>query len=95
MRRGSIRSHILLAALVPLVLAVVSVGAFLLTRHALEIERNLVERTVSLARQAAMLAELPHAALKAFLDDALARPARGRNMRRELQSFADAYSVPI
>ena len=43
----------------------------------------------------AMLAELPHAALKAFLDDALARPARGRNMRRELQSFADAYSVPI
>ena len=59
MRRGSIRSRILLAALVPLVLAVVSVGAFLLTRHALEIERNLVERTVSLARQAAMLAELP------------------------------------
>ena len=53
MRRGSIRSRILLAALVPLVLAVVSVGAFLLTRHALEIERNLVERTVSLARQAA------------------------------------------
>jgi len=58
-RSGSIRSRILLAALVPLVLAVISVGALLLTRHAMEIERNLVERTVSLARQAAMLAELP------------------------------------
>ena len=47
MRSGSIRSRILLAALVPLVLAVISVGALLLTRHAMEIERNLVERTVS------------------------------------------------
>ena len=62
MNLGSIRNRILLAALAPVVLAVVSVGALLLTRHAQEIERNLVERTVSLARQAAMLSELPLAA---------------------------------
>lgn len=62
MNLSSIRNRILLAALAPVVLAVVSVGGLLLTRHANEIERNLVERTVSLARQAAMLAELPLAA---------------------------------
>lgn len=62
MSLSSIRNRILLAALAPLVLAVASVGGLLLTRHANEIERNLVERTVSLARQAAMLAELPLAA---------------------------------
>ena len=62
MNLGSIRNRILLAALAPVVLAVVSVGALLLTRHVQEIERNLVERTVSLARQAAMLSELPLAA---------------------------------
>jgi len=56
---SSIRNRILLAALAPLVLVVVSAGALLITRHTQEIERNLVERTVSLARQAAMLAELP------------------------------------
>jgi phosphotransferase system enzyme I (PtsP) len=43
----------------------------------------------------AMLTELPHAALKSFLDDALSRPARGRGMRRELQSFAEAHGVPL
>jgi phosphotransferase system enzyme I (PtsP) len=43
----------------------------------------------------AMLTELPHAALKSFLDDALSRPARGRDMRRELQSFAEAHGVPL
>lgn len=59
MNLSSIRNRILLAALAPLVVAVVSVGGLLLTRHAQEIERNLVERAVSLARQAAMLAELP------------------------------------
>ena len=59
MNLGSIRNRILLAALAPLVLAVVSAGALLLTRHAQEVERNLVERAVSLARQAALLAELP------------------------------------
>lgn len=62
MNLGSIRNRILLAALSPVVLVVISVGALLLTRHAQEIERNLVERTVSLARQAAMLSELPLAA---------------------------------
>ena len=62
MIRGSIGNRILLAALAPVVLAVVSVGALLLTRHSQELERNLVERTVSLARQAAILAELPLAA---------------------------------
>ena len=59
MNLGSIRNRILLAALAPVVLVVVSVGALMLTRHAQEIERNLVERAVSLARQAAMLSELP------------------------------------
>jgi phosphotransferase system enzyme I (PtsP) len=43
----------------------------------------------------AMLTELPHAQLKSFLDDALSRPARGRDMRRELQSFAEAHGVPL
>ena len=62
MNTGSIRNRILLAALAPVVLAVVSVGTLMMTRHAQEIERNLVERTVSLARQAAILAELPLAA---------------------------------
>ena len=42
----------------------------------------------------AMLTELPCQALKTFLDDALARPARGRDMRRELQSFAEAHARP-
>jgi two-component system, sensor histidine kinase len=59
MAASSIRSRILLAALLPLLLAVLGVGGLLLTRHAQEIERNLVERSVSLARQVAMLAELP------------------------------------
>ncbi len=62
MNPGSIRNRILFAALTPVVLALISVGALLMTRHAQEIERNLVERTISLARQAAMLAELPLAA---------------------------------
>ena len=56
---SSIRSRILLAALAPLLLAVLGVGTLLLTRHAQDIERNLVERSISLARQIAMLAELP------------------------------------
>ncbi len=56
---SSIRNRILLAALTPLLLAVLGVGALLLTRHAQDIERNLVERSISLARQIAMLAELP------------------------------------
>ena len=43
----------------------------------------------------AMLAELPCHALKTFLDDALRRPASGRDMRRELQSFAEAHGVPL
>jgi phosphotransferase system enzyme I (PtsP) len=43
----------------------------------------------------AMLTELPHQQLKSFLDDALSRPARGRDMRRELQSFAEAHGVPL
>ena len=33
----------------------------------------------------AMLTELPYHALKTFLDDALVEPARGRDMRRDLQ----------
>lgn len=56
---SSIRNRILFAALAPLLLAVVGVGTLLLTRHAQDIERNLVERSTSLARQIAMLAELP------------------------------------
>lgn len=56
---SSIRNRILLAALAPLLIAVLGVGALLLTRHAQDIERNLVERSISLARQIAMLAELP------------------------------------
>ncbi len=56
---SSIRNRILLVALVPLLLAVLGVGGLLLTRHAQDIERNLVERSVSLARQVAMLSELP------------------------------------
>ena len=56
---SSIRNRILLAALAPLLLAVLCVGTLLLTRHARDIERNLVERSISLARQIAMLAELP------------------------------------
>ena len=56
---SSIRNRILFAALAPLLLAVVGVGTLLLTRHAQDIERNLVERSISLARQIAMLAELP------------------------------------
>ena len=56
---SSIRNRILLAALAPLLLAVLGVGTLLLTRHAQDIERNLVERSISLARQIAMLAELP------------------------------------
>lgn len=56
---SSIRNRILLAALAPLLLAVLGVGALLLTRHAQAIERNLVERSISLARQIAMFAELP------------------------------------
>ena len=56
---SSIRNRILLAALAPLLLAVLGVGTLLLTRHAQDIERNLVERSISLARQIAMLADLP------------------------------------
>lgn len=56
---SSIGNRILLAALVPLVLAVASVGLFLLTRHAQDIERHHIERSISLARQTAILAELP------------------------------------
>lgn len=56
---SSIRNRILLAALVPLVLAVASMGVFLLTRHTQDIERHHIERSISLARQAAILAELP------------------------------------
>lgn len=56
---SSIRNRILLAALVPLVLAVASIGIFLLTRHTQDIERHHIERSISLARQAAILAELP------------------------------------
>ena len=59
MLASSIRNRILLAALAPLLLAVLGVGTLLLTRHAQDIERNLVERSISLARQIAMLAELP------------------------------------
>ena len=43
----------------------------------------------------AMLTELPCQALKIFLDDALGKPARGRDMRRDLQSFAEAHGVPL
>ncbi|MDW6026349.1 phosphoenolpyruvate--protein phosphotransferase [Mesorhizobium sp. BAC0120] len=43
----------------------------------------------------AMVHELPYAALKEMLDDTLSKPARGRNVRRELQSFADAYGIPL
>ena len=43
----------------------------------------------------AMLTELPCAALKTFLDDALAKPVRGHDMRRELQSFAETHGVPL
>lgn len=50
---SSIRNRILLAALVPLVLAVASMGVFLLTRHTQDIERHHIERSISLARQAA------------------------------------------
>ena len=56
---SSIRNRILLAALAPLLLAVLGAGTLLLTRHAQDIERNLVERSISLARQIAILAELP------------------------------------
>ena len=56
---SSIRNRVLLAALAPLLLAVLGVGTLLLTRHAQDIERSLVERSISLARQIAMLAELP------------------------------------
>jgi phosphotransferase system enzyme I (PtsP) len=43
----------------------------------------------------AMLTELPYHALKTFLDDALGKPARGRDMRRDLQAFAEANGVPL
>jgi len=43
----------------------------------------------------AMLTELPCHALKTFLDDALGKPARGRDMRRDLQAFAEANGVPL
>ena len=56
---SSIRNRILLAALVPLVLAVATMGIFLLTRHTQDIERHHIERSISLARQTAILAELP------------------------------------
>lgn len=59
MAATSIRNRILLAALLPLLLAVLCAGGLLLNRHSQDIERNLVERSVSLARQLAMLAELP------------------------------------
>jgi hypothetical protein len=42
-----------------------------------------------------MLTELPYHALKTFLDDALGKPARGRDMRRDLQAFAEANGVPL
>ena len=43
----------------------------------------------------AMLTELPFHALKTFLDDALGKPARGRDMRRDLHAFAEANGVPL
>ena len=43
----------------------------------------------------AMLTELPYHPLKTFLDDALGKPARGRDMRRDLQAFAEANGVPL
>jgi two-component system, sensor histidine kinase len=54
-----IRHRVLLAALLPVVLVVASVGALLLTRHISGVERNLIDRSLTLARQAAMLSELP------------------------------------
>jgi phosphotransferase system enzyme I (PtsP) len=43
----------------------------------------------------AMLTELPYHPLKTFLDDALGKPARGRDMRRDLHAFAEANGVPL
>ncbi len=57
-----IRSRILLVALLPMLVAMPLVGVLLIQRHAQDIERVVVERAISLARQAAMLAELPLAA---------------------------------
>lgn len=58
----SIRSRIFLVALLPVLVIMPLVGLLLIQRHAHEIERVVVERAISLSRQAAMLAELPLAA---------------------------------
>jgi len=43
----------------------------------------------------AMVTELPNAALKTFLDELLARPARGHSVRQELHAFAEQHNVPL
>jgi phosphotransferase system enzyme I (PtsP) len=43
----------------------------------------------------AMLTELPHAALKSFLDEVLSHPTRGHSIRAELRSFAESHGVPL
>lgn len=59
MIKGGIRARILLAAVIPLTVAIAAAGVLLLTRHAQDIEQHHIESSVSLARQAAILAELP------------------------------------
>ncbi len=56
---SGIRARIFIAVLVPLVLGVGVVGGLLLTQHASQVETHHMDSAVSLARQTAMLAEMP------------------------------------
>ena len=57
--------------------------------------RSISMSPASIGPVKAMLNELPLAELEAFLDDALARPGLGRDMRAELTAFADKHNVPL
>lgn len=56
---SGIRARILVAAVIPLTFAVAAAGALLLVQHVRHIEQHHIESAMSLARQAAILAELP------------------------------------
>lgn len=56
---SGIRARLMLAAAIPLTIAVVAAGGLLLVQNVRQIELHHMESAMSLARQAAILAELP------------------------------------
>jgi phosphotransferase system enzyme I (PtsP) len=57
--------------------------------------RAISMSSASIGPVKAMLRELPLEKLRVFLDDALAKPGLGRDMRAELTAFANEHNVPL